>query len=536
MSRAPKLAALVDAAFDLRWTIDPVAASAQGLTAYDHRLGLYGEEDVREYVAALKAESGALEAYEPATLQDQIDCTALLGDTRFLIHRFERERQHVRSPAFWLSQLFEGLHQLLALPGRTDQHRREAARSRLGEVPGFLTLARVTLRDCPRVYVESGGHIAEGGAGLLDEMGALARDDPTFQQVLSDAREALTDFARYLRDDLLPNAGDDFAIGEEWFEFRLHYQHALRQSADELWRYGHELMEQTEHELEALARQIDSGAPWPDIADRIRGDHPTVQGLVPSYAEEMERARRFVEERGLAPIPEGRLEVIATPRFLRPMTPFAAYQPPGAFASERTGWFYVTPPDDHSDPERVEQVLRDHCVHDIPSTALHEGYPGHHLQFLHALNQSRLVRKLIGSAVSIEGWALYCEDMMAEEGFYTSPEQRLFQRVALLWRAVRVVADVGLHTRGMTFDEAVDLLVSRIHFDRTHAQAEVRRYCAEPCYQLSYAVGRRELKRLRDAYRAAAGGDYSLRGFHERILAYGGLPVSLIRWGLGLDE
>jgi uncharacterized protein (DUF885 family) len=87
----------------------------------------------------------------------------------------------------------------------------------------------------------------------------------------------------------------------------------------------------------------------------------------------------------------------------------------------------------------------------------------------------------------------------------------------------------------MTFDEAVAMLVERVGFDRSQAQSEVRRYCAEPTYQLCYAVGFRELMALRAAYEEAHGPDYSLRRFHDEVLEYGGLPVSLIRWGMGLD-
>ena len=95
---------------------------------------------------------------------------------------------------------------------------------------------------------------------------------------------------------------------------------------------------------------------------------------------------------------------------------------------------------------------------------------------------------------------------------------------------------MGLHTRGMSFDQAVTELVDRLHVDRANAEAEVRRYCAEPAYPLCYAVGRRELLKLRDDYRTARGGDFTLRRFHEAVLRYGGLPVALIRWGLGLNE
>jgi uncharacterized protein (DUF885 family) len=88
----------------------------------------------------------------------------------------------------------------------------------------------------------------------------------------------------------------------------------------------------------------------------------------------------------------------------------------------------------------------------------------------------------------------------------------------------------------MRFEEAVALLVDRVQFARANAEAEIRRYCAEPVYQLCYAAGRRELLDLREAYRGARGPAYTVRDFHERVLQYGGLPISLIRWGLELDE
>ena len=125
---------------------------------------------------------------------------------------------------------------------------------------------------------------------------------------------------------------------------------------------------------------------------------------------------------------------------------------------------------------------------------------------------------------------------MGEEGFYRSEEEQFFQRVHLLWRAARVLLDVGLHTRGMTFAQAVDQLVTHVNVERSNAEGEVRRYCAEPAYPLSYAVGRRELLKLRDDFRTAQGTAFTLRSFHDAILRYGGLPVTLIRWGMGLDD
>ncbi len=537
MAAVSELAGLTAAYLDLRWHLDPVSATAAGLTDYDARLGGYSEEEIRQHVAALKSTATGLEVVELDSVDDEIDRTALLNDVRITIHRFSKEQPHVRDPGFWISHALEGLYYLLVLKDRPLEHRAAAVRQRLEAIPAFLDMAEETLGDCPSVFVDTAVDMVGGGKLLLAEVGAyFGNGDAAFHAVVKKAAAAVDGFGAYLRDELLPGANGSYAIGEDSFNFRLHYEHALRDTAPELWRYGNHLVEEIERDLESLAHTIDGTAHWPDLVDRLRANHPTASELVGAYATEMERACRFVVERNLVAVPEGPLDVIETPRFLKPVMPFAAYQPPGPFSSDRTGRFFVTPPDADTPAAQSERMLRDHCVHELASTALHEGFPGHHLQFLTAQQQPQPIRRLIGTPLTIEGWALYCEEMMGEEGFYRGPEERFFQRVHLLWRALRVVLDVGLHTRGMTFEEGVQLLVDRVHFDRHNAEAEVRRYCANPVYQLCYAVGRREFRELRDDYREANGANYSLRAFHDAALRYGGLPVSLIRWGMGLGE
>jgi hypothetical protein len=517
--------------------MDPVAATAAGVQAFDDRLGGFQADDVAAYISAHKSLTAALEECDVSSLDEEIDRTALLDDLRFTIYRFEREQPHVKNPTFWLSQVLEGLYFLLTAPDRTPEHCATAAAARVRDIPGFLDAAQQTLRDCPRVFVETAIRVAAQGHGLLREIEvSLAPEgDEGFARACEDARKAISDFSVHLETEFGEDGDAPYAIGEDGFNFRLHFQHALRGTAPELWRYGLAVIEHVEHDLEVLAKEIDSSVAWVDLADRLRCDHPASNELVAAYTEQMQRALNFVEERDLVSVPSGPLEVVATPPFLRPLIPFAAYQPPGAFSEARQGRFYVTDPDPDSGDQTIEQQLRAHSAYDLPSTALHEGYPGHHLQFLTAHAQQSNVRKVISTPLTVEGWALYCEEMMREEGFYACREERLFQKMALLWRACRIVVDVGLHTRGMTFGEAVDFMVGHLHFERPQAEAEVRRYCAEPAYQLCYAVGMREIKSLREAYAASKGSDYSLKQFHDTVLAYGGLPVSLIRWGLGLD-
>jgi uncharacterized protein (DUF885 family) len=197
------------------------------------------------------------------------------------------------------------------------------------------------------------------------------------------------------------------------------------------------------------------------------------------------------------------------------------------------GLFYVTVP---SGAEPDARPSAGHCVHEIPSLVAHEAFPGHHLQMASAQALDSVVRRHLWTPVMVEGWALYAETVMQEEGYYATPEAQLFHLVNLLWRARRIVVDIGLHTRGLAPAEAVDQLLLSMPRERRSAEAEVRRYCAMPTYQLAYAVGRREILSLRDAYRARAGAAYSPRTLHTELLSYGGLPVALARWGMGLDE
>lgn len=529
---------LVNSYLDIRWQFDPVQATGAGLSEHDGRLGDFTVESVERSVAALRSISHAIEELALETTDDELDRTALLNEIRVTVHRFTHERPHVKNPEFWLSQLLQGLYFLLVRDDRPLGHRVRAAASRLEAVPRFLEQAKATLQGCPWVFTQTCLGVIDGGLALIHEIGEHLgpEGDHEFDDVRDQAVAALDSFARDLPGmALLPEEGG-FAIGQEAFDFRLRVEHALGSSANDLREYGKALIEQVVRALTELAGKIDSGVSWQDLAERLQNNDPPDGKVVEAYALEVERSRRFVEERGIVPLYPGTLEVVETPSFLLPVIPVAAYQPPGAFAEDRTGLFYVTPPAAGLDGTSRERVLRNHCQYMIPSTVLHEGYPGHHLQFLAAQAQPRVVRRLMGSALVYEGWALYCEEMMGEEGFYRQQEERFFQLIALLLRGVRILVDVGLHTGGMGYDEAVQLLVDRAIIGRYTAEAEVRRYCAAPGYQLCYAVGRREIKALREDYRKAAGADYTLRDFHEALLGYGGLPVSLMRWGMGLNR
>src|SRR5207247_1800138 len=185
--------------------------------------------------------------------------------------------------------------------------------------------------------------MAEAGLVLIKEMPAAVGAEVPAQTervtaAAAAAAAALTDFTHSL--ERWSETGSDlFAVGEDAFNFRLHYDHALRDTAPELWRYGHGLKDESHAALTAGANRLGANRrPWPDVAARRRQDPPPADALVAAYAKEMERAREFVAARRLAPIPDAPLNVVPTPAFLRPIIPFAAYDSPGAYSPDRNGW------------------------------------------------------------------------------------------------------------------------------------------------------------------------------------------------------
>ncbi len=520
---------------DLRWHFDPAAATAAGVKGHDARLGDFSVERMREHLAAFKAIASAAEQLEIEDQDEEIDRTAFLDEVRIRIARFEKERPHVHDPGYWLSHLYRGFHSILRLRDGDPRDQAAGLLGRLGATPAFLRTARATVHEPPRIFLDTATALVDAGPRLLaDAAGAARAAAPDLAEAVDDAlgeaESELNRFALALRGEFRAHHDDlSFAIGEEQFNRRLHHEHALRAGAPELYRYGLHLADEVAHEVTQLARQLNPTASWRTVVERLRVQSSPDGDLVPAFRNSVERARRFVEQRDLVTIPEGQLDVIETPAFLRPLMPFAAYTPPAIFGADPVGTFYVTSPG---------AAPGQHSLFEIGPTAVHEAWPGHHLHMLTARRAASQVRRVSWTPVTVEGWALYCEELMAEQGFFSTVEERLFQRLHLLWRAVRVVLDIGLHTRGMTPDQAVDMLVDRVAMDRSKAQAEVSRYCAWPTYQLCYAVGRRELLHLRDAWRDREGAAAPLRQFHDAVLSYGGLPISLIRWGmgLGLDE
>jgi uncharacterized protein (DUF885 family) len=330
---------------------------------------------------------------------------------------------------------------------------------------------------------------------------------------------------------LKPKSAGTFAIGERWMNYKLEREHMVPYTCADLEEMGRGHVARAQEQLEVEARRRDPRRSWRELIDDGRRRVPEPHWLRDAYVAEMDRARRFVLERRIAPIPPGeRLEILDTPVFERALVPFAAYQAPAPFDTDTAGVLYVTPIDIRRAKDEQAGQLGAHCTPALPIIALHEGYPGHHLQLSHANRAGSRLRRIVHSDVFAEGWALYCEEMMWEQGYFTAdPLTRLFQLRDLLFRACRVVLDAALHSGRMTPQQAVDYLVEHAMLDRGVAASEVSRYCTTPTQPMSYLVGKLQILELRSEAQQKLGARFLLHDFHAALLASGTIPPALVR-------
>jgi uncharacterized protein (DUF885 family) len=251
------------------------------------------------------------------------------------------------------------------------------------------------------------------------------------------------------------------------------------------------------------------------------------------YRSLTDRARRFVGRKGLFAVSPGYvLKIIPTPPGLGDSLTTAAYFVAPPFDPTKKGYFLVTP--SRGDKRRLLAHNRWHAV----STAVHEAFPGHDMQyFLWQKTKLAPWRFLVGdpkdwaTSMNIEGYAHYAEELMRKHGFY-SPKEELFQFAAQAWRAARLVVDAGLHTGRMSFEQSVRFLESEAFLDPATARGETFRYTKWPTQALTYALGKLEIERLKADCRKAWGASFSESRFHAELLSFGPLPPALIRSGI----
>jgi uncharacterized protein (DUF885 family) len=521
----------------------PVLATFLGVHDRDGELGEFGpdaQEEKNGHLKSLLAELDAL-PLEGEPLEVRVDAAALRASLRRSVFAHEELRTHELIPGEYVGTALSGCNELVLGSFAPLPERARSLLGRLRQIPDVLDAMRQNIRTCPPVFATVGAEIARGGAGFtgvvipgIGEAVPELKDD--LAQAGAAAAEAFESAADYL-EGLGEGSEVPFAVGRERYEWLLREYHMLEMDSDALREMGRRVLADTKVAMERVAGEIAPGGTAHDLVDELKADHPTAEGLRQHYASEMASARSFVIENDLVTVPEGEeLEVIDTPVFLRKILPYAAYHPAGPFEDKQRGLFYVTPVDESLSPEDQEKQLRGHSVHTIPVVALHEAYPGHHLQLVRSNKCRREVRRILWNNVFIEGWALYCEEMMKDVGFYPDARTRLGQLKETAWRAARIVVDVGLQRGEMSVDDAIEFMMSEAGLERVNATAEVKRYTANPTQPSSYMIGKLAILSIRERYEARAGSSFDLKTFHDELLDMGSIQPALVEAQLGFRE
>ena len=518
------------------WDYEPTEATHAGVHRYDDRLPPVGPEPAAAWGETIERFDDRFAAFDDAELTHEESLDREWARAVLEKLRVEHEtRPWERSPRHYLDPLGNGLHDLLLGEVVPAEDRFAALQERLEAVPEYLAAARDCLEpaEIPPIWIESSLRTTESLRQFMTEgIPEAAAEHPDLSAGVVDASEsaaeAVAEFGSYLQ-DVEGDAAGEFAVGRERFDRLLGNYHKLDMDADDLYEFGLDWIEWYEREMSEVAEEIDPGNDWQSVLDDVKDDYPDPDNLLQAYEDETMLAREHCLEEDLITIPDSEeISLELTPSYMRDWYPIAKPWTTAPFDEGLAGKWYVTPVDPEAPPEEQEEHLRDHSWAWIRAIAQHEMYPGHHLHMARLKQVGTPLRKQFTSPVTVEGWGLYTEELFYETGLLAEPELRLMQLRNGLWRAVRIVIDTGLHTRGMSADEATEMLVDRARLEPGWARTEVHRYTMRPTYPSSYRVGLSLLMDLREQYESQQGADYDSKEFHDTFMEYSILPVGMI--------
>ncbi len=573
---------LVSGLLEELFALQPELATAIGDHRYDDQWSDMSESGRRARLAFADRWEDTLERLDEARLSadERIDADLLRGELAALRFAEAELIEEAWSPLAWVYLLGGGLHPLLTREFAPLAVRLASVLGRLEGIPRLLDQARQVVgthptRPVARLHAEAAarriGGVGELARDAVAQAEAAAADDPDVALLLpeltraaDEAVAAIEAMARHLADEVVPNVSGPSELGEPLYTRKL--RHTLRDpaitAADVLARAEAEYAV-VRAEMVRIARDI-----WPrwrpgevaptDEGDLVRGtldaiaaEHPGADELVAACTAELARIEAFCRERGIITLAEEPLQIDWTPEFMRSFGG-AMLDSPGPLDAGQRAFFSITPVRDEWSPDEVESYLREMSSRQIKLLTIHEAVPGHYLQGAHGNRGTSLVRRVFGSGLFAEGWAVYVTQIMLDRGYADDdPALWLVHWKFYLRAVINAIIDVRIHTAGMASDEAIALMVDGGFQERAEALAKDERARLSSTQLVTYFMGSVGMWDIEDAARrraaAAAGagedavpsprvvGGYpATPGFDERahleaIIANGEPPIPILR-------
>jgi uncharacterized protein (DUF885 family) len=512
----------------------PTQATLDGTHLHDDLLEDLSRAGVDAHVRALSGFGRRLHQIDAGTLPriERIEHPIVASNIEARMFDFEEVGTWERNPQLYADTIGTSLagQALFAYAPEADRARRIV--SKLRQVARFVQCARDNIKECPGIFVKTGLESWRGILKFIDTdlpRAFSALDDLHILGDLADtsteASAAVKGYIDYLETDLAPRAKASFRLGREKFEKKLKLEEGITLTADRLLAIALRELHEVQEEFRTVAGRLnggDAGTAWRTAKEQ----HPAPGEAVKAAQAQVKELEEFLRRQAIVTLPDAEPVVVApTPEFYR--WTFASMWTPGPFETKPSrAYYYLTDVDRSWPPERQEEHMRDFNFPTLWNISIHEVYPGHFLHYQHLRQVDSKVRKstFFAPASVVEGWAHYCEQMMIEAGFRRNdPTIKLGQLAEALVRLARFVVCIRLHCEDMSVEQGMRFFRDEAFLEESSARREAERGTFDPTY-LVYSVGKLMLLKLRRDYEEECDGKFSLRTFHDTLLAQGAAP------------
>jgi uncharacterized protein (DUF885 family) len=515
----------------------PTATSAQGEHRYDDRLTDFSPaalnarqthvSELLRTVQGLSTEGWSRDDRVDAILfQAQLEGADFFGRTL---------NATATDPQTYVNECSAAIFTLLQKDYAPHRTRALAATSRLEQMPAMLRTGRNNLTKPVKLYAQLAIQAARGGDDLYQSSLMTLADElsPAERKRLTKARDnalkALHDYADWLDADLA-RIPDWTPLGEETYNHLLKRVLLLPFDARDIATLG-EVELGRYRALEAMLKDPRLASPDPARARHVPQDQAE---FLAAYEARQQEMIAFLKEHQLLTIPSymGAFKIRQLPEAFKPTSPGGFMNPPGVYDQDPVGFFYIPTYNPRSGNFYIRAAIED------PRPILgHEGIPGHFLQISIANHVASEIRRQHQDSVFAEGWALYTEEMLTRAGLYPDDSAAYGQVLRLSrYRAARIGVDVNLHTGRWTFEQAVKYFMEGGGLDREAAEGEAAGAASSPSQKISYITGKWQVMRLLGKYRDRQGDAFRLGAFHDQLLSYGTLPLSVVEWLMFDDD
>lgn len=533
---------------------NPEYATELGDHRFDDKLSDYSAEATAKELASVKEARQKLEAFNDLgqlTGANKVDVRILKEALDSEIFGLTELKEREWNPLVYNQSLANSLYLLVARDFAPAGQRIPNLRKRLEGIPAVIAQAKANLQHPPRIYTETAieqtqgaiSLVREGLMPLLSQAPGAAKDLAPVQEATA---KALEDYKTWLQKDLLPRSDGDFRLGAEKFQKKLHFALASDMSMEEIEKRAKEDLAQTQKAIYETAlplyqkyfpkggKEKDRKAVTTAVLDKLAEERQTDDTIV-GYAQKVVReATEFTKQHDLVTVPDKPLDVVVMPEFKRGQG-IAYCDSPGALEQNGKTFFAVEPTPKDWNAQRKESFFKEYNNYMIRDLTVHEAMPGHYLQLAHA-NEFRaptMVRAIFQSGSFIEGWAVYTEQMMAEQG-YGGPEVKMQQLKMRLRVICNALLDQGIHAHGMTEQQAMDLMMKEGFQQEGEAVAKWKRARLSSAQLSTYFIGVTEHLDMRESAKKKEGAAFNLKKYNDAALSFGSPPVKYVRELMGL--